>query len=240
MIRLILTVLFIALFLIISIPVQLVFWILMLIPGLRIHIRKLSLRIVGTAFKVVWLIAGVKLTVKGEENIPKDEAVLFVANHRSYYDIVILYSQMKRLTGFIAKKEILAVPVLNVWMWFLYCLFLDRKDIRKGMEMIENAVKNVGEGVSYVIFPEGTRNTTDELLLPFHKGSFKIAQRAGCGIIPVSLKNTREIYEAHPFSVRGTEVILEYGKPVYYSELTRDEQRHIDDHVRDRILEMYA
>ncbi len=233
------TVLFIAIFLILSIPVQIILRLLMFIPPLKVPVKKISLRIVAEAFNIVRIIGGVKLDIRGEENIPAGEAVLYVANHRSYYDIVILYSRMRELPGFIAKKEILAVPVLNIWMWFLDCIFLDRKDIRKGMEMIEKAASNVSAGISYVIFPEGTRNKTEDKLLPFHKGSFKIAQRSGCAIIPVSLSNTRQIYEAHPFRVRRTNVIVEYGKPVYFKDLTREEQRHIDDIVENRILEMY-
>ena len=69
---------------------------------------------------------GVKVTVIGEENIP-DEPVLYVGNHRSFFDILLTYSRCKRLTGYIAKKEMEKVPLLSIWMRFVYCLFLDRE-----------------------------------------------------------------------------------------------------------------
>ena len=131
------------------------------------------------------------------------------------------------------------MPVLATWMKFLYCLFLDRDDMAKGMQMILDAVANIGRGVSYVIFPEGTRNKTQEDLLPFHKGSFKIAQRSGCAIVPFSLNNTRGIYEEHPFKVCPSNVVMEFGEPIRWNELSRDEQRNIDRVVRDRVGDMY-
>lgn len=239
MIRLILVLLFIVVFLILSIPVQLVLRLLMFIPAFVKPVKRVSLAIVSNAFKGVAWLSGVRLTIKGSEHIPADQAVLYVGNHRSYYDIVIMYSLMKKLTGFIAKKEIKLVPVLNIWMWFLDCLFLDRDDLKSGVEMIKTATDNMKDGVSYVIFPEGTRNGTDEEFLPFHKGSFKIAQRSGCAIIPVALTGTREIYEANKRKVKSSKVILEYGEPLYYNELTRDEQRNIDEVVLARIRDMY-
>ena len=129
MIRLILAVTFVAIFLIISLPIQLVLW---LVSRFNEPFKKrASLAIVSWAFNVVIFICGVKRTVIGEENVPKDQAVLYVGNHRSIFDIVLCYPRVPNPTGFISKKEVLKVPLLNVWMIFMDCLFLDRKDIRK-------------------------------------------------------------------------------------------------------------
>ena len=110
-----------------------------------------SLRIVQWGFRVILWIGGVKITVKGKENIP-DEAALFVGNHRSYFDILIMYIQCKRLTGFVAKDTIEKVPSLRVWMRYLYCLFLDRKDPRAGMKTILQAIEYINQGISICIF----------------------------------------------------------------------------------------
>ena len=76
-------------------------------------------------FDVLFL-SGVTTTVKGLENLPKDgEAVLFVGNHHGFFDTIISYTYMKPRTGFVAKKEIEKVPLLNIWMKYLYCLFLE-------------------------------------------------------------------------------------------------------------------
>ena len=186
-----------------------------------------SLRIVQWAFGVILKISGVKLTIKGKENIP-DEPALFVANHRSYFDILIMYVQCERLTGFVAKDSIEKIPSLRVWMRYLYCLFLKRDDPRAGMKMILQAIEYIKQGVSICIFPEGTRNKGEELsLLPFKEGSFKIATKAGCPIVPVSINNSAEIFENHVPKLRKTHVILEYGMPIYPKELSREEQKGI-------------
>ena len=76
-------------------------------------------------------LAGIELTVIGEENI-SEGPVLYIGNHRSFFDIVITYARCKNLTGYIAKKEMLSIPLLRTWMKRLYCLFLDRENPKEG------------------------------------------------------------------------------------------------------------
>jgi 1-acyl-sn-glycerol-3-phosphate acyltransferase len=237
MIRSILVVLFVAVFLILSLPIQLV----LLIVGKfnPMAKKRASLAIVGWAFNVVSFISGVKRTVIGEENVPKDKAVLYVGNHRSIFDIVICYPRVPNPTGFIAKKEVLKVPLLNIWMIFLDCLFLDRKDLRKGLEMVLTAIDKVKNGISIFIYPEGTRNKTDEPLGEFHKGSFKIAQKADCPIVPVVVTKTDEILEKHAPFIKGTHVTIEYCKPIIIKELDKEDQKNIDQYVKKIIEETY-
>ncbi|HJA66571.1 MAG TPA: 1-acyl-sn-glycerol-3-phosphate acyltransferase [Candidatus Mediterraneibacter cottocaccae] len=235
MIRFLCIVIFVVLFLIVSIPVFFVEWI---VGKFNPYARDISsLRIVQWAFKVIIKMAGVQLTVIGEENIP-DEAVVYIANHRSYFDIVLTYARCKRLTGYIAKKEMERWPSLSTWMRRLYCLFLDRKDPKEGLKMILQAIEYIKRGISICIFPEGTRNTGEELsMLPFKDGAFKISTKSGCAIIPVSLNNTAEIFENHLPKVKKTHVVIEYGKPIYPDQLDKDTKRHIGNYVENIIKE---
>ena len=186
-----------------------------------------SLRIVQWGFRVILWIGGVKVTVIGKENMP-DEATLYVGNHRSFFDILVLYVQCIGLTGFIAKDSMEKIPSLRVWMRYLYCLFLNRDDMKQGMKVILQAIDYVKSGVSICVFPEGTRNKGEELsMLPFKEGTFKIALKTGCPIVPISINNTAEIFENHMPKMRKTHVIVEYGKPIYPNDLSRDEQKHI-------------
>ena len=191
------------------------------------------------AFRIVILLSGVKLTVIGEEHIPKDEAVLFIGNHRSYFDIVLTYARCRNLTGYVAKKEMLKIPLLSRWMKFLHCLFLDRSDIREGLKTILQAVEQVKSGISVMIFPEGTRNKNySELeLLPFHEGSFKIAVKSGCPIIPVSITNSSALFEDHFPFVKAVPVIIEYGAPIYPKDLPREEQKFLGKYVQSLITD---
>lgn len=225
MIRIIIGGTFLGLFLLLS---YLVFPIMCLIGKFNKKAKDYaSLRIVQWGFRTILAIAGTKITVRGKENIP-DEAALFVGNHRSYFDILILYIQCERLTGFVAKDSIEKIPSLRVWMRYLYCLFLDRSDIKQGMKTILTAIEYVKKGISICIFPEGTRNGGEELsMMPFKEGSFKIATKTGCPIVPVSINNSAEIFENHVPRLKKTHVILEYGKPIYPKELSREEFKNI-------------
>ena len=235
MIRFICIVIFLVVYLTLSIPVFFVEW---LIGKFNPYARDISsLRIVQWGFKVILKIAGVSATVIGEENVP-DEPVLFVGNHRSYFDILLTYSRCRRLTGYIAKKEMGRWPSLSTWMRRIYCLFLDREDPKEGLKTILTAIDHIKNGISICVFPEGTRNEGEELsMLPFRDGAFKIATKTGCAIVPISMNNTAEIFENHMPKVKKTHVIIEYGKPIYPDSLDKDTKRHIGDHVADIIKE---
>jgi 1-acyl-sn-glycerol-3-phosphate acyltransferase len=236
MIRLIIIILFLAIFFIISIPLFLVEWI---IGKFSPRARDISsLRIVQGAFKVVLFITGAKTTVIGYENIPMDEAVLFVGNHRSFYDVIISYSMLPGLTGYISKKAIRKVPVLSTWMVLLHCLFLDRADVKQGMKTILTAIDQIKNGISITVFPEGTRNTGDGIM-PFKGGSFKMAEKSGCKIVPVVQNNTSALFEDHLPRVKGGHTVIEFGKPIEVKDMSREEMKALPSMVREQMLEIY-
>ena len=218
MFRFIFVAFFLILYLILSIPVFFVEW---LIGKFNPHARDISsLRIVQWGFKVILKMTGVEVTVIGEENVP-DEPVLFIGNHRSFFDILLTYSRCKNLTGYVAKKEMEKVPLLSTWMRFVYCLFLDRENPKEGLKTILQAIDYVKKGISICIFPEGTRNKGEELtMLPFKEGAFKIATKTGCPIVPISM-------------IKKTHVVLEYGTPIYPNELDKDVKKHIGSYVQN-------
>ena len=234
MIRFICLSVFLILFLILSIPVFFLEW---LIGKFDREKRDYSsLRIVQWGFKVILGITGVQATVIGEENIP-DEPVLFVANHRSFFDILLTYSRCKRLTGYVAKKEMEKIPLLSTWMRFVYCLFLDRENPREGLKTILQAIEQIQNGISICIFPEGTRSR-DGKMQPFKEGSLKMAAKTGCPIIPMAITNSAEIFENHLPIVRPCRVIVEYGSPIYPKELPKEQQKFLGACTQQRIQEM--
>ena len=238
MIRFILCVVVVAGFLILSIPILLAEWIVGKFSPMAKEIS--SLRIVQTVFKAVLWVGGVKVTFIGEENVPKDTPVLYIGNHRSFFDVHLTYPRCPIRTGYVAKKEMEKVPLLSTWMKRLHCLFLDRKDIKQGLKTILEAIEKVKSGISICIFPEGTRNKNEsELeLLPFHEGSFKISTKAKCPIIPIAISNSANIWEAHFPKVKPTHVIVEYGKPIYVDELEKEDKKHLGAYTQNVILEM--
>ena len=237
MIRFICLAAFVILFLILSIPLLFVEWI---IGKFNMNAKnKSSLAIVKWAFRTCLKITGASITVIGEENVPKDIPVLYVGNHRSYFYILITYIRVPRPTGYIAKKEMLRYPSLVNWMKNLHCLFLDRNDIKQGLKTILEGIEKVKSGISICIFPEGTRNRVNDTFLPFHEGSFKIAEKTGCPIIPMSINNSAAIFEDHLPRIKKAHVVLEYGKPIYIKDLPKEKKKFVGVHVQEIIKETY-
>jgi 1-acyl-sn-glycerol-3-phosphate acyltransferase len=177
--------------------------------------------------------------VIGEENVPKDRAVLYAGNHRSFFDIILTYSRVPAPTGFLAKKEVFQVPLLNIWMKNIHCLSLDRKNIKEGLKAILAAIADVKSGISIFVFPEGTRNKTEDILLPFHDGSFKIADKGGCPVVPVTINNSRNVFENHFPWIKKAHVIIEYGVPLETAGLTKEQKKEIPNMVADVIKQTY-
>ena len=197
-----------------------------------------QLRMVQWAFRVILFICGTKVTVIGEENVPKDEAVLYIGNHKSYFDIIITYARCPGLTGYVAKNDMAKVPLLSLWMKRLYCLFINRDDVKEALKTILAGIDHIKNGISMCIFPEGTRNKTDDLMLPFKEGSFKMAEKTGCAIVPMAITGSADILENHFPKVKATHVILEYGKPIYPNELDKETKKKIGAHCQGIIEEM--
>ncbi|MCI8495085.1 MAG: 1-acyl-sn-glycerol-3-phosphate acyltransferase [Lachnospiraceae bacterium] len=237
MIRLILVSLFLIIFLILSIPIMLFERV---VKKFNPHAADISsLRIVQWAFKVILFFTGTKLTIIGEDRIPKDQAVLYVPNHQSYFDIVITYSRCPGLTGYVSKDFMEKIPLLSNWMKHLYCLFLDRSDMKAGLKTILTGIDYIKNGISICIFPEGTRNPhPEEGLLPFKEGSLKMAEKTGCPIIPIAITGSQDIWEKHMPFMRKCRVIVEYGEPIYLNQLDKERRKFSGAYTQSKIKEM--
>lgn len=236
MIRLIITLIFVFLFLLVSIPILCVEWIIKKCNKQAADLS--SLRIVQWAFKVIIRISGVRLTVIGEENVPKGEAVLYVPNHQSYYDIILTYARCPDLTGYVAKDSMIRIPVFSSWMKRLYCLFLNRENLKEGLKTILVGIDQMKQGISMCIFPEGTRNKSPQEMMPFKEGSLKMAEKSGCPIIPIAITNSAEIFENHIPRIKSCHVILQYGEPIRIQELTKEQKKFLGAYTRDKIQAM--
>ncbi len=225
-------------FLIFSIPVLIYEWAI----GKKDPEKKgrHCLKIIQSVFRFLLKLSGTHINVTGTENIPEDEAVLFVGNHRSDFDILIAYIFVKTETGFIAKKEIGKVPLLKQWMENIKCLFLDRQDVKKGMQTIVDAVNQIKSGISVWVYPEGTRNKSEDPseLMEFHEGSLKIAVKSKCKIIPVAMLGTDEIFEKHFPKVKSADVMVRFGKPIVLDELPQEVKKHPGKYTRELISDM--
>ncbi|GHV89428.1 1-acyl-sn-glycerol-3-phosphate acyltransferase [Spirochaetia bacterium] len=175
-------------------------------------------------------LVGCEVTVEGVENIPCTGGVCFVSNHGSIFDIVLLLAYSKRLIGFIAKKELMLAPFLNIWILLIGGHFIDRKNIRKSVGTINTGIRQIKAGSAMIIFPEGHRSKGG--LLPFHSGSFKLATQAAAPILPVAITGSHGIFEQY-HRVCTVPVRVVFGKPINTADLLPEERRQaLADRVR--------
>lgn len=237
MFRFIIIVTYLVLYLILSIPMLLAEWIIgKFNPGLK---DRSSKAIVGWGFRCIVKLAGTDLIVRGTERIPRDTAVLYVGNHRSYFDIVLTLSLFPRVTGYVAKAEMRTWPLLNLWMKNIHCLFLDRDNIKEGLKTILKGAEEVKNGISLCIFPEGTRNKINDTFLPFHDGSFKIAEKGRVPVVPMVIVNSAGVFEDHLPKVKKAKVVIEFQEPVYIDRLEKDVKKSLGNYVSGMISERY-
>lgn len=236
MIRTLILILYVVPVMLLSLPVLFVEWI---IGKFNPHAKSVSsLWFVKNllARPILWII-GARVTVYGLENIPDNRPVVYMGNHRGMLDCVLLYTRFKGLCGFVSKAEVRKIPILNLWMNNMNCLYVDRDDVRDGLKMILAGIEHLKNGISICIMPEGTRSKTDEVL-PFKEGSMKLATKTGCPIIPVAITGSSALFDDHKPFFRSGKVTLTFGKPLEVKELSREQQKNLGAHVREIIVEM--
>lgn len=169
-----------------------------------------------------------RAVVKGLENIPEGPCV-FVSNHQAIFDVFLLISNIDKQFGFVAKKEIRSYPFIGFWINAMHSVFIDRSSLREGMKSINEGVERIRDGYSLVIFPEGTRSLGTEML-PFHRGSMKLALKSGAPIVPITLDGTYKVLETGN-QVRGHVMNLIIHKPVIPGQLSEGDRRNLSDVV---------
>lgn len=183
--------------------------------------------------------SGSTVKVIGEENIPKDQAVLFVSNHQSYLDIPILVGFIDKPKSFIAKKDLDKFPLFRTWMKNLQCILIDRSDVRQSLKAIKEGVKLLKEGYSYVIFPEGTRSK-DGTLGEFKQGSLKLATKSGAPIVPVTIKGAKDIMPRGTLAIKPANVEIIISNPIFMDDDIAKDSKALNEKVVSLISEKLA
>ena len=183
------------------------------------------------------LFAGVKVEVKGIENIPPQYLAremndlpqpkpnaLFVSNHQSNFDILTILGYLPCDVGFIAKTELAQFKTFAYWMREIHCLFLDRNDMKQSMQTIVDGVKAIKNGQAMVVFPEGTRSK-GKAHHEFKAGSLKLATKANAPIIPLTVDGAYKAMEGNPHGfIRKANVTLTIHEPIYTEGMSKEEQ----------------
>jgi 1-acyl-sn-glycerol-3-phosphate acyltransferase len=170
-----------------------------------------------------WLrLSGMKVKVRGKENLDPAQPYVFIANHRSYLDTAAVFSRLGRRIGLVAKKELLRVPILGYGMGYCNILAIDRSNNERAVRTMKVATDRLRSGTSFAVFAEGKRAGRDELL-PFKKGGFYMAMEAGVPIVPVAIKNTDVLMGKGTGEARPGTIEMVILPPVETQGLSTDE-----------------
>ena len=179
-------------------------------------------------------LAGARVKVIGAENVPIDRTVLFVSNHQGSFDIPILLGCIDKPKAFIAKVEMLKMPIIHTWMKQMNCVFLDRHDLRQSLRIMNEATEYLKEGYSMVIFPEGTRSK-GKTMGEFKAGSLRIAIKANVPIVPVTINGSFKLMEQNGFIIKPAEVDIIISEPIETFGLIKEQANALHEKVRSII-----
>jgi len=178
----------------------------------------------------VWL-GGIRLRVRGSEHLPQGQSAVFIANHQSNFDIPILYGGLPLQFRWLAKKELFDVPLFGLAMKRCGYIPIDRSDRRKAMHSITAAAKQINEGTSVVVFPEGTR-TPDGELKEFKKGGFLIAVKAQVPVVPVAIRGSYRVMPRNRWRIEPGLVEMEIFPPIITAGMKNSDLDRLMSEVR--------
>jgi 1-acyl-sn-glycerol-3-phosphate acyltransferase len=167
-------------------------------------------------------LTGVRVQVEGLEHLDPNQTYVYAANHRSQFDIFVTAVVLPGLFRWVAKQSLRGVPVLGYAMARMNCIFVDRDNLPQAIRSLKQATNNVQQGYSMVIFPEGTRATSRELL-PFKKGVFVMAAAAGQPLVPVSISGTLAIQPPRTLQIHPGPVKVVISPPIHPQDYKRKE-----------------
>ena len=183
--------------------------------------------------------AGTPVVAEGLERIPRDQPVVYASNHSSMFDIWALFATLPGSVRFVAKQELFRIPVLGGAMRAVGHIAIDRAHKTRAFEAYDGAARTIARGFSALVFPEGTRSRTGELL-PFKNAPFALAIAAQVPLVPVYVHDTFEIKPKGRFGLRPRPIRLLVGEPIPTSGLVVGDRERLREQVRAAMLALRA
>lgn len=176
---------------------------------------------------------GVRLRVEGLGNIPPGVCI-FVANHTSSADPPAVVGAIPRRIAILAKQSLFKIPIVSQAFRLARFVPVDRADREAAVASVEKAIEHLEEGVSFLIYPEGTRSP-DGRLLPFKKGSFVMAIKASVPIVPISVVGAHRVMRKGELAIHPGEILVRFHPPIDASAYTLEQRDELTARVHAAI-----
>jgi 1-acyl-sn-glycerol-3-phosphate acyltransferase len=185
--------------------------------------------------KILLKLTSIRVNVIGRENALLNKPQIFMANHQSDFDILIVLAHIPGQFRWIVKKELFKIPVFGKAMKSAGYIEIDRQNHEKAMKSIEEAAQKIREGKSVMTFPEGTRSK-DGTIQPFKQGMFHLAIQAGVPIVPISIIGAHKILPKRSLKIKPGKITMVIGKPVEVTGYTVETRAELIQRVRGIII----
>jgi 1-acyl-sn-glycerol-3-phosphate acyltransferase len=182
--------------------------------------------------------SNIKITIRGLSNLNPGRSYILMPNHTSNLDIPVLQAYLPVQFRWLAKVELFKIPIFGHAMKRAGYISIDRSNRKSAIESLNKVAEIIKNGVSVIIFPEGTRSRSYEIQ-PFKKGGFVLAVDSGVPILPVIIHGTGRIMPKNQISIKPGNVTLEILKPIESSNYTRKTKNDLMNKVRHVILESF-
>jgi len=184
--------------------------------------------------KVALWVNRVKVRMEGLEHLNGKGPYIFMSNHQGSYDIFALLAHLPYQFKWLAKRELFSIPFFGWTMAVAGYISIDREGTRKTVEAMNKAVKKIREGMSVVIFPEGSRSQ-DGAIQPFKKGGFTLAIKAKVPIVPISITGSREIMPKDKLTPSSGEIRMRIGPPIETQHYSIKDRKLLMETVNESI-----
>ena len=188
--------------------------------------------------KILLLICNIKVKVIGTENLQHGKPQIFISNHQSDFDILILLAFIPVQFRWIAKKELFSIPVFGAAMRSAGYIEIDRSNREKSLQSLDEAALRIRKGKSIMTFPEGTKSRNGEIK-PFKHGTFHLAVTSGVPIVPVSIVGSGKIMSKRSLRIKAGQIKLIIGKPVEVQNFDIEKRHELIETVRNEIIKNY-
>jgi 1-acyl-sn-glycerol-3-phosphate acyltransferase len=188
--------------------------------------------------KILLLICNTKVEIIGKENILRGKPQIFMANHQSDFDILIVLAHIPGQFRWLVKKELFHIPVFGAAMKSAGYIEIDRNNKERAMQSLDQAALSIREGKSIMAFPEGTRSRFGEIK-PFKQGTFYLAIKSGVPIVPISIIGSGEIMPKRSLKIKPGKIKLVIDKPIDVKNITLENRQELITIVRNTIIKNY-